>query len=98
MLKSTLDGINGVVGDPESRVYLKEAVQEARDAVRQWKTLGERLNLAMMYAESGEGNLGKLLYDEDLYQRMVLFVDDLRAHPWKLLVRPKGQKAAGSKQ
>jgi phospholipid/cholesterol/gamma-HCH transport system substrate-binding protein len=90
--KQTLEGLNSLVGDPEARIYLKEALQEARDATRHWKALGERLNVAMSHAESGEGNLGKLLYDEDLYQRMVLFVDDLRAHPWKLLVRPKKSK------
>ncbi len=89
--KQTLQGLNSLVGDPEARIYLKEALQEARDATRNWKALGERLNLAMSYAESGEGNLGRLLYDDDLYQRVVLFVEDLRAHPWKLLVRPKKQ-------
>ena len=91
-LKQTLQGINNLVGDPEARIYLKEALQEARDATRHWKALGERLNIAMSYAESGEGSLGKLLFDDDLYQRMVLFVDDLRAHPWRLLVRKKQEQ------
>ena len=90
--KQTLEGLNSLVGDPEARIYLKEALQEARDATRYWKALGERLNVAMIYAESGEGSLGRLLFDDDLYQRMVMFVEDLRAHPWKLLVRPKQQK------
>ena len=88
-LKQTLQGINNLVGDPEARIYLKEAVQEARDATRHWKMVGERLNLALSYAESGQGNLGKFLYDDDLYQRVADFVDDIRAHPWKLLVRQK---------
>jgi len=91
-LKQTLQGVNNLVGDPEARVYLKEALLEARDATRHWKALGERLNIALSYAESGEGNLGKLLYSDDLYQRMVLFVEDLRAHPWKLLVRKQSDK------
>jgi len=90
--KQTLQGLNSLVGDPEARIYLKEALQEARDATRHWKALGERLNVAMMYAESGEGSLGRLLYDDDLYQRMVLLMDDLRANPWKLLARPKRSK------
>ena len=90
--KQTLQGLNSLVGDQEARIYLKEALQEARDATRQWKVLGERFNLAMSYAESGQGNLGRLIYDEGLYERMVLFVEDLRAHPWKLLSRPKEKK------
>ncbi len=96
--KQTLEGLNSLVGDPEARIYLKEAMQEARDVTRNWKVLGERLNLAISHAESGQGNLGKMLYDEELYRRVELFVDDLRAHPWKLLVRPKQQQSAGGTQ
>ena len=87
--KRTLEGLNSLVGDPEARVYLKEALLEARDATRHWKVLGERLNIAMSNVEAGQGSLGRLLFDDELYMRMVAFVDDIRAHPWKLLVRPK---------
>lgn len=87
--KRTLEGLNSLVGDPESQIYLKETLQEARDATRNWRILGERLNLAMSHVEAGEGNVGKFVFDEELYQRASAFVDDLRAHPWKLLVRPK---------
>ena len=90
--KRTLEGLNSLVGDQESRINLRETLQEARDATRNWKLLGQRLNLAMSHVEGGEGSLGRLLYDEELYQRLVLFVDDLRAHPWKLIVRPKDKK------
>ena len=87
--KRTLEGLNSLVADPEARIYLKEAIREARDATRNWKIMGERLNVAFSYAESGEGTLGKLVYDDALYQQMVAFVDDLRDHPWKLMIRPK---------
>ena len=88
-LKRTLEGVNGLVGDQETHIYLQETLKEARDATRQWRILGERLNGAVSFAESGQGNLGKLLYDDELYQRMNLFVEDLRANPWKLLIKPK---------
>ena len=88
-LQQTLGGINNLVGDAESRVYLREALQEARDATRHWRTLGERLNLTFSAMEEGKGSLGKFLYDDQLYDSAVLFVDELRANPWKLLARPK---------
>jgi len=94
-LKRTLEGLNSLVGDPEARIFLKETLQEARDATRNWRVLGERLNMVMFHTESGQGSLGKLLFEEDLYQRMVAFVEDLRAHPWKLLVRPRRQEQPG---
>ena len=57
--------------------------------------LGERLNIAMSYAEAGEGNLGRLIYDDDLYNEVVLLVEDLRANPWKLLIRKKSKPKSG---
>lgn len=90
--KLTLEGLNSLFGDPEARIYLKEALKEGRDATRNWKAFGERLNLAMSHAETGQGSLIKLLYDDTLYNELVMFVQDLRAHPWKLLSRPKGQQ------
>ncbi|MBI1992313.1 MAG: MCE family protein [Candidatus Omnitrophica bacterium] len=97
-LKQTLQGINSLVGDPEARIYLKETIQEARDATRNWKLIGQRLNLGLSYAESGQGSLGKLLYDDELYQRMAGFIEDIRAHPWKLLVRQKDETSDTGKQ
>lgn len=96
--KQTLEGLNSIVGDPEARIYLKETLQEARDATRHWKALGERLNVAMSNAEAGRGSIGRLLFDDELYLKVDAFVDDLRAHPWKLLVRQKRQKPEGSRQ
>lgn len=90
--KRTLEGLNNLVGDREASILLKEAVREARDATRHWRILGERLNIAMLYAESGQGNLGRLFYNDDLYNEVVLLVEDLRANPWKLLVRRKQKK------
>ena len=90
--KRTLEGLNSLVADSEAQMYLKETLREARDATRHWKILGERLNLAMSHVEEGQGSLGRLLYDEDLYQRVADLVDDIRQHPWKLLSRsPKTQ-------
>ena len=35
--------------------------------------------------EKGDGTLGKLLMEDELYNEMEAFVKDVRAHPWKLL-------------
>ncbi len=97
-LKQTLSGINTVVGDEEARTYLREAMHDARDAMRNWKILGERLNLVMSHVEAGEGSIGKMLYDDELYQNAVGFVQELKANPWKLLARPKTAKKPDEKK
>ena len=39
-----------------------------------------------------EGTIGKLLYDDGLYKNAEEFIADLKAHPWKLLHKPKEPK------
>ena len=36
-----------------------------------------------------QGTIGRLLYDDSLYQTTEEFLADLKAHPWKLLHKPK---------
>lgn len=42
--------------------------------------------------QGGKGNIGKFFYDETLYNEVNEFVKDLKAHPWKLMKRPKESK------
>ena len=42
--------------------------------------------------EKGDGTLGKLLMEDELYKEMDAFVKDVRAHPWKLLKKDSNNK------
>jgi phospholipid/cholesterol/gamma-HCH transport system substrate-binding protein len=42
--------------------------------------------------EKGDGTLGKLLMEDELYKEMEAFVKDVRAHPWKLLKKGSTDK------
>jgi phospholipid/cholesterol/gamma-HCH transport system substrate-binding protein len=39
-----------------------------------------------------EGSLGKLLYDDKVYNELAAFVTDVRKNPWKLLFKTKEKK------
>ena len=39
--------------------------------------------------KSGNGTIGKLLYDETVYQDIEALVKDLKKHPWKLFWKTK---------
>ncbi len=41
---------------------------------------------------SKQGTIGRLIYDDSLYQTTEEFLSDLKAHPWKLLHKPKERK------
>jgi len=42
--------------------------------------------------KSKQGTIGRLLYDDSLYQTTEEFLADLKEHPWKLLHKPKEKK------
>jgi phospholipid/cholesterol/gamma-HCH transport system substrate-binding protein len=48
------------------------------------KSIVNNLEEATLHINSGEGTLGKLLYDDALYNDLNLFIEDLRKNPWKL--------------
>ena len=39
-----------------------------------------------------EGSLGKLIYDDKLYNEFEAFASDIRKNPWKLLFKAKEKK------
>lgn len=43
------------------------------------------LNRILGRIDKGDGTIGKLLTEDEIYREMDAFVKDLRAHPWKLL-------------
>ncbi|MDP8258772.1 MAG: MlaD family protein [Candidatus Aadella gelida] len=64
-------------------------------------TLGKLLSDDTLYNElssifkkinSGEGTVGKLLSDDKIYNDLETFVSDIKAHPWKLLSKPRRTK------
>lgn len=48
-----------------------------------------RLSSILEQIDSGEGTLGKLLYDDELYEEMRALVREIKMHPWRLLKRDK---------
>ena len=47
------------------------------------------LNDALTKVNSGQGTIGKFIYDETIYNNLEAMSEDLKSHPWKLLFKPK---------
>jgi hypothetical protein len=39
-----------------------------------------------------KGTVGKLFYDDSLYQETEEFIADIKKNPWKLLYKPKDRR------
>ena len=49
----------------------------------------DSVNVVLAQVSKGEGTVGKLFFDEALYNNIEEMFDELKKHPWKLLYRPK---------
>ena len=54
--------------------------------------LAENANTIVERLKAGKGTIGKLLTEETIYNDLEAFVADIKAHPWKLLNRPRGSR------
>ncbi|MBD3425734.1 MAG: MCE family protein [Candidatus Omnitrophica bacterium] len=99
----TLTGKNPVnVGVQMERVSgLVKDISEGRG------TLGKLLTEDTIYNDlegvfgrlnRGEGTIGKLLVEEDVYDNIKDFTKDIKAHPWKLLHRPRSRDRSSSER
>ena len=84
-LGDTIKHFNKLVGDPETQVAFKETMLDLRKFMSSANTVMDRV-------KAGEGTVGKLFMDQGLYDELEDFVKDLKAHPWKLLSKPRGER------
>ncbi|MCK4852449.1 MAG: hypothetical protein KAS86_04965, partial [Candidatus Omnitrophica bacterium] len=55
-------------------------------------TFYEDLEVILGRLRDGQGTIGKLLVEEKIYDDMEDLVSDIKAHPWKLLNRPRRER------
>ena len=54
-------------------------------------SLSDSIKVIVEKLKNGEGTVGKLLTEDKIYNDLEAFVADIKAHPWKLLNKPKGE-------
>lgn len=59
------------------------------EVFRLGKNIAETINESFIKIRNGEGTVGKLLYDDTIYNELEALVIDVRKHPWKLFWKTK---------
>lgn len=62
------------------------------EIVRLAKGIAENIDESIAKIKNKEGTLGKLLYDDVIYQELEALIVDIRKHPWKLFWKGKEKK------
>jgi len=59
------------------------------EVVRLADDIAKNLNESIIKIKNKEGTIGKLLYDDKIYNELDALIVDLRKHPWKLFWKSK---------
>jgi phospholipid/cholesterol/gamma-HCH transport system substrate-binding protein len=62
------------------------------DIVKSAKDIVDNLNVGVNRILNKEGTLGKILYDEKLYDELDALITDLKKNPWKIFWKTKEKK------
>lgn len=62
------------------------------EMVRLADNLVKNINESVTKIKNGEGTIGKLLYDDKIYNELDALISDVRKHPWKLFIKTKEKK------
>jgi phospholipid/cholesterol/gamma-HCH transport system substrate-binding protein len=57
------------------------------ESLKHLNASAQSLEAILAKIEKGEGTVGKLMTEEELYQEMREFVQEIKTHPWRLLKR-----------
>jgi phospholipid/cholesterol/gamma-HCH transport system substrate-binding protein len=78
--------VNDVLG-PEQREKLKSTISDAADLAGKAKGTLNEANQIVTHMKRGEGTVGALLMDEEIYDDVQEMLRDLKHNPWKLFWR-----------
>lgn len=83
-LESAVGGIDRLISDEKN-------IESIGITLENLSSLTGSLDDIVLDMKDGKGTVGKLLYDELLYDDLEGLAADLKANPWKLLYRPKNR-------
>lgn len=72
---------------------LKDAATQAEAVMESMRKSLDSVTIILDDVHEGRGTVGKLFSDDKLYTDLEEMFADLKAHPWKLLYRPKEEPA-----
>ena len=81
----TMKEVHEFVREGKIKTSFENTVTNLEDISIELKSIVKGINDA-------DGTIGKLIYDDSLYNRTEEFIEDLKEHPWKLLYKPNEKK------
>jgi len=91
-LFNIMDTFHKTVLKLEKLVEEEELKTSLREIILNIRGVSFKLNEILEGVRNKEGTLGRLIYDDSLYRETEELIKDLKAHPWKLLHKPRKRR------
>jgi len=76
-----------IMQDKDFLAQLKTEVEYLQNITLKLSETADNVNFILSYINEGKGSIGKFIKSDQLYNEVVDFVKDIKAHPWKLFIR-----------
>lgn len=70
-------------------LQVSDTVEDVAVTLNKLNTTLDSINVVLGRVKEGQGTVGKLFFDDSLYNNIDEMFSDLKKHPWKLLYRSK---------
>jgi phospholipid/cholesterol/gamma-HCH transport system substrate-binding protein len=84
---ANVNRISATVGDPEGQAKLKKAIDDMAQIATRANAAAADAQSIVAHIKKGEGTVGALVMDEEVYDDVQEMVRDLKHNPWKFLWR-----------
>jgi phospholipid/cholesterol/gamma-HCH transport system substrate-binding protein len=84
--------LENAIGGIDRLISNEKNVDSIQTTLEKLSAVTTKIDDILFDMKEGKGTIGKLLYDERLYDDLQGMTADLKENPWKLLYRPKGSK------
>ena len=91
-VERAVSSVQSILGDEGTQQSLKGTLNNSEEAMAQLNQFLFQANDILSKIRRGEGTVGRLLVQDDLYQDLKGLTSDLKTNPWKLFYRPKGKR------
>jgi phospholipid/cholesterol/gamma-HCH transport system substrate-binding protein len=84
---ANLNRASGVVGSPEEQAKLRKAIEDLAQLATRANATAADAQAIVAHIKKGDGTVGALVMDEEVYDDLQEMVRDLKHNPWKFLWR-----------
>jgi phospholipid/cholesterol/gamma-HCH transport system substrate-binding protein len=84
---ANLNRVSATVGDPAEQEKIKKALADIAQLAERANATASDAQAIVSHIKKGEGTVGALVMDEEIYDDVQEMVRDLKHNPWKFLWR-----------